>query len=131
MGDYWQLTVDVLQSADNPIVDKPKLQEKYLTKPPFRYLHDVITAVCMGTGQKRSVLLEGQLNRPRHVERLVLRGSEVGSLPLVQVQTNTGFAPGLFFGDELDAKAIQVGCTWVRRDAETNDFWVSVLPFTH
>ena len=45
MGDYWTLTVDILQNASNPIVDKPKLQEKYLTKPPFRYLHDVITAV--------------------------------------------------------------------------------------
>jgi TRAF3-interacting protein 1 len=45
MGDYWQLTVDVLQAPDNPIVDKPKLVEKYLTKPPFRYLHDIVTAV--------------------------------------------------------------------------------------
>mmetsp|Transcript_4923 Transcript_4923/g.12064 ORF Transcript_4923/g.12064 Transcript_4923/m.12064 type:complete len:515 (-) Transcript_4923:352-1896(-) len=67
MGDYWQLTVDLLQNPSNPIVDKPKLQEKYLTKPPFRYLHDVITAV----------------------------------------QTNTGFAPGIYSGDELVAQSIQ------------------------
>ncbi len=50
MGDYWQLTIDVLQSESSPIVDKPKLQEKYLTKPPFRYLHDVITAVSIANG---------------------------------------------------------------------------------
>ena len=45
MGDYWQKTIDILQDAADPIVTKPKLSDKYLTKPPFRFLHDVITAV--------------------------------------------------------------------------------------
>jgi len=67
MGEaYWEETIAVLQGAD-PLLDKPKLSEKHLTKPPFRYLHDVISGV----------------------------------------QASTGFAPGLFQGEELDARTIQ------------------------
>ncbi len=45
MGDYWTQTIAVLQDPNDPIVEKPKLQEKYLSKPPFRFIHDVISAV--------------------------------------------------------------------------------------
>jgi len=48
MGDYWQITCEILQNPSDPIVEKPKLQEKYLVKPPFRYCHDIISAVSDG-----------------------------------------------------------------------------------
>jgi TRAF3-interacting protein 1 len=45
MAEYWQATIQLLQSPDNPLVGKPRLQESLLIKPPFRFLHDVISEV--------------------------------------------------------------------------------------
>lgn len=50
MADYWKVTQQILQSSDDPLVDKPKLDEKYLLKPPYRFLFDIVSAVQRKTG---------------------------------------------------------------------------------
>lgn len=52
MGDSENLDalIAVVKVKINEIIPKPKMTDKLLTKPPFRFLHDTITAVCSVTG---------------------------------------------------------------------------------
>ena len=45
-----QSVIKKTQESLGKYVKKPPLTEKLLTKPPFRFLHDVISAVIKETG---------------------------------------------------------------------------------
>lgn len=46
MGDVDPKVLKKTQDTLGKIINKPPLTDKLLTKPPFRFLHDVFTSVC-------------------------------------------------------------------------------------
>lgn len=46
MSAFWQETIELLQPAEGPqLVSRPTLKPDLLQKVPFKFLHDVISAV--------------------------------------------------------------------------------------
>lgn len=46
MGDYWEITAQLFTS----LFERPKMTEKLLTKPPFKYLFDIVNETRKATG---------------------------------------------------------------------------------
>lgn len=49
MSELDQL-IEVAKNKVSAIISKPKMSEKLLAKPPFRFLHDTISAIISTTG---------------------------------------------------------------------------------
>jgi TRAF3-interacting protein 1 len=46
MSDFWQTTAEMFSS----LFEKPKMSEKLLLKPPFKYIFDIIIETSNATG---------------------------------------------------------------------------------
>lgn len=57
-ADYVAATQNVFAN----LIKKPKFQEKYLRKPPFRFIHDVVTNTMAATGFPEGLFEGSELN---------------------------------------------------------------------
>jgi TRAF3-interacting protein 1 len=58
MSDFWQTTADMYSS----LFDKPKMSEKLLVKPPFKYIFDIILETTNQTGFAKDLYSSPELN---------------------------------------------------------------------
>ena len=42
---FWTATQAALQGPGDPLVERPRLTAKLLSRPPYRFLHDIVSAV--------------------------------------------------------------------------------------
>ena len=66
MGDeYWQETAEMY----GQLFEKPRMTQKLLSKPPFRYLHDIFTATSNATGYGTGLFDGDELNAKAITEK--------------------------------------------------------------
>jgi TRAF3-interacting protein 1 len=71
MGDAENLDalIAVVKTKVNELIPKPKMADKLLMKPPFRFLHDTITAITTVTGFGEGLYNEAELNSAAITEK--------------------------------------------------------------
>ena len=65
MSDFWMPTAQMYEQ----LFDKPKMTEKLLSKPPFRYLHDIFLATIGATGFANGLYTEEEMDSKANHEK--------------------------------------------------------------
>lgn len=65
MGDYWKETAQMFGS----LFEKPPMKEKLLTKPPFKYLFDIVQETMKTTGFFEGLYVDEELNEKYYDSR--------------------------------------------------------------
>ena len=65
MSDFWKATAELYEQ----LFEKPKMTEKLLLKPPFRYLHDIFLATMQATGFGDGIYPEAELDSKANHEK--------------------------------------------------------------
>ena len=95
MGDeYWQETAELY----GQLFQKPKMSQKLLTKPPFRYLHDIFTATCAATGYGQGLYEGAELDAKAITEKDAKIAFLVKLIQLTE----------LIIGEQIDVKPTKI-----------------------
>ena len=65
MSDFWKPTAELYEQ----LLEKPKMTEKLLSKPPFRYLHDIFLAVMAATGFGDGIYTDAEMDSKANHEK--------------------------------------------------------------
>ena len=79
---------EATREALRPLISRPKLSDKLLGKPPFRFLHDIISNVTKATGFADG-LFEGD-----ELVGIAIKGKEPKCNYLTKIITCVGIALG-------------------------------------
>ena len=95
MGDdFWQPTAEMYSQ----LFQKPKMNQKLLSKPPFRYLHDIWTATNKETGFGTGLYGEAELDSKAITEKDAKINFLVKMIQLTE----------LVVGEEIDVKPTKI-----------------------
>lgn len=61
MGDLEEL-ISITKAKVGALIAKPKMSDKLLNKPPFRFLHDTISAIITTTGFGEGLYSEAEMD---------------------------------------------------------------------
>jgi TRAF3-interacting protein 1 len=93
-GDYWQETAQMYEQ----LIEKPKMTQKLLCKPPFRYIHDIYTATLAVTGYGNGLFDEAEMDGKAITEKDAKINWLVKLLQLTE----------LVIGEEIDCKPTKI-----------------------